>query len=307
MPCTHGEEFNSPPVSAPLRRRTAVANPQIGIIGIPGKWSTEAIADAIEARTGFRLIIDMGQVSLNLDEGALYYRATNLCALDGLIINKIDANHNQHTQSKLELLRVAEAAGVRVFSSPEQSLRLINRLSCTLTLRNGNIPMPPTTITEDISAACAAVQRYNSAIFTPIYPAKAQGTKLMQSLWGDLRLTQSIKHYQAIHPLMYIQQQLQLSNSGIKVVFLNGEYRCSYTKASDGGGPYLPHTPSPAIINIAQQAQALFKLDFASVDIAESTRGPVVFDVSAFGGLRGALEGGGLHAAAYAEHIVNQL
>ena len=39
---------------------------KIGVIGIPGKWSTEALADAIEARTGFRRVIDMGAVALDL-------------------------------------------------------------------------------------------------------------------------------------------------------------------------------------------------------------------------------------------------
>ncbi|MDA9293084.1 ATP-grasp family protein, partial [bacterium] len=30
---------------------------RIGVVGIPGKWSTETLADAVEERTGERLVI----------------------------------------------------------------------------------------------------------------------------------------------------------------------------------------------------------------------------------------------------------
>ena len=44
---------------------------RIGVVGIPGKWSTEALADALEARTGFRLVIDMADVVLDFFDRAV--------------------------------------------------------------------------------------------------------------------------------------------------------------------------------------------------------------------------------------------
>ncbi|MGB5427491.1 MAG: ATP-grasp family protein, partial [Gammaproteobacteria bacterium] len=62
------------------------------------------------------------------------------------------------------------------------------------------------------------------------------------------------------------------------------------------------------IIELAQRAQALFGMDFTTVDVAETNNGPIVFEVSAFGGFRGALEGIGIDAAAmYADHVLRQL
>ena len=46
-----------------------MAEYRIGVIGIPGKWSTETLADSVEAATGFRLVIDMGETSLDLASG----------------------------------------------------------------------------------------------------------------------------------------------------------------------------------------------------------------------------------------------
>jgi tetrahydromethanopterin:alpha-L-glutamate ligase len=59
---------------------------------------------------------------------------------------------------------------------------------------------------------------------------------------------------------------------------------------------------------MATRAQALFGMDFTTVDVAETSDGPVVFEVSAFGGFRGAKEGIGLDAAArYADYVLEQL
>ena len=68
------------------------------------------------------------------------------------------------------------------------------------------------------------------------------------------------------------------------------------------------HTPSDEIIALAQRAQALFDMDFTTVDVAETDEGPVVFEVSAFGGFRGALEGMGVNVAElYVNHVLNRL
>ena len=141
---------------------------KVGVIGIPGKWSTETLADAVEEKTGYRLVIDMGEVSLDLERQRLLFRDQDLCQLDALIVKKISASYNPNTLDRLELLRVAEQAGVRVFSRAENMLRLIDRLSCTVTLRNAGIPMPATRVTEDVGAAVTAVQDFGSAVFKPL-------------------------------------------------------------------------------------------------------------------------------------------
>ena len=151
------------------------ANPRIGVVGLPGKWSTETLADAVEAGTGMRLVIDMSDVALDLDGRKLLYGEHDLCELDAIIVKKISREYSPNSIDRLELLRVAEAKGVRVFSPAMSMLRLIDRLSCTTTMANAGIPMPPTSITEDIGQAEAAVQHYGSAVFKPLFSTKARG------------------------------------------------------------------------------------------------------------------------------------
>ena len=294
-----------------------MADYKIGVIGIPGKWSTETLADAVEERTGYRLVIDMAEVSLDLEDRRLLFQHQDLCQLDALIVKKISATYSPNTLDRLELLRVAEQAGVRVFSRAESILRLIDRLSCTVTLRNAGIPMPTTRVTEDAGAALTAVQDFGSAVFKPLYSTKARGMCVIDAQQGRDGMEGEIRTFQAENPMMYIQQKIELPGRDLGMVFLAGEYLGSYARVSEGdawnttihsGGKYAAHTPPDSVVELARRAQALFDMDFTTVDVAETNSGPIVFEVSAFGGFRGALEGIGIDAAGlYAEHVLRQL
>jgi tetrahydromethanopterin:alpha-L-glutamate ligase len=293
-------------------------NLKIAVVGIPGKWSTEILADEVEAHTGFRLVIDMALVTHDLTTNRLYYQEYDLCSLDGIIVKKISAKYSPNTLDRLELLRVAEAHGIRVFSPAESMIRLVDRLSCTVTLRNGNIPMPDTLITEDLDAAFSAVKKYGEAVFKPLFSTKARGMCVLSADQADKQLKKDIADFQKENPMMYIQRKLDLSGQDLGLVFLGGEYLGTYARISadsdtwnttiHSGGRYAKYTPSKAIIEIATKAQSLFNLDFTTVDIAESSDGPIVFEVSAFGGFRGAQEGANINAPRlYVNYVLDQL
>jgi len=290
---------------------------KIGVVGIPGKWSTETLADSVEAATGFRLVIDMNEVELDLANGSLWFQKQDLCQLDALIVKKISASYSPNTLDRLELLRVVEAAGVKVFSRAEHILRLIDRLACTVTLRNAGMPMPETRVTEDIDAAKRAVEAFGSAVFKPLYSTKARGMCVVDAASPEEQIEREILAFQADNPMMYIQRKVALPGRDLGMVFLAGEYLGSYARVSqtgawnttiNSGGRYEGHTPPDEYVELARRAQDLFGMDFTTVDLAETEDGPIIFEVSAFGGFRGALEGMGINAAElYVAHVLKQL
>jgi ribosomal protein S6--L-glutamate ligase len=74
------------------------------------------------------------------------------------------------------------------------------------------------------------------------------------------------------------------------------------------GGRYAAAEPDAGWIEIAQRAQALFNMDYTTVDMAETEQGPIVFEVSAFGGFRGAREGLGINVAErYVDYVLKQV
>lgn len=290
---------------------------KIAVVGIPGKWSTEVLADALQARTGFRLIVDMAEASLDLSGKALMYRGVNLCELDGIVVKKISAQYSPDTLNRLEMLRFVEACGVKVFSPAMSMLGLINRLSCTVTLRQHDIPMPDTVVTEDIDEAMATIRDFSQAVCKPLFSTKARGMCLIDGSQTEDELLTELKAFRSANPVMYIQRKIALPGRDLGMVFLGGEYLGSYARVNqsdswnttiNSGGRYESSNPPAETIAIAQRAQAAFELDFTTVDVAETESGPVVFEVSAFGGFRGALEGAGIDAAAlYSDYAIKRL
>jgi tetrahydromethanopterin:alpha-L-glutamate ligase len=304
----------SPDHSPPLR---------IGVVGIADGWSTTQLLDAVEARTGYRRLIEMQDVILDLEHGHVLHRGFNLGELDGVIIKKIAREYSPEALDRVELLRVLEHAGVRVFSRPAAMLRLIDRLSCTVELRLGQIPMPATTVTESVDEAIVAITRYGAAVAKPLYTSKARGMLILRAPGSHeqappnvAELREQVEAFRQHNPVMYLQQLLETPGRDLGVVFLGGEYLATYSRVSGGswttstntGGKYQPYQPSDEIIALAHKAQTLFELDFTCVDVVETPEGPKVFEVSAFGGFRGLEEACGIDAAgAYADHAIRCL
>ncbi len=280
-------------------------NYKIAVVGLPGKWSSETLADAVYAKTGQRHLIDMGTAYVDLDSNAVWAGDVNLCDFDAVIVKKISETYSPATLDRLEILRIVEASGTRVFSGAENILRLIDRLSCTVTLRNHGIPMPPTRITESVENAVKIVREFKEAVFKPLYSTKARGMCVISAQMEENSIRKFVTDFHQKNPVMYIQKKLALPGKDLGMVFIGGEYVGTYARVSQSdawnttihsGGKYEAYTPSSDVIELARKAQAPFGMDFTTVDVAESEIGPIVFEVSAFGGFRGVKEGIGLNA-----------
>lgn len=287
---------------------------KIGVVGTKGGWSTERLADTVGEIAGERLLIAIDEVRLDLPSGRALCNGVNLMDLDALIIKKIGSRYSPDLLDRLEILRYVGEKGVPIFSSPLSILRVLDRLSCTITLQLAGIPMPPTTITESVEHALDAVREYGEAVFKPLYTSKARG---MFVLRDGPEARKAIEEYRAENPIMYIQKTIDLQDSDLGLAFLGGEYLTTYARCktngawnttTESGGKYAPFDPPAEVIDLAHKAQSLFDLDFTCVDVALTDQGPFVFEVSAFGGFRGLLEARNIDAARlYAEYVLKKV
>ena len=288
---------------------------KIGVVGLAGGWSTERLADTMAELTGYRLLIDLAKVSADLSTGRLSFNGQDLGELDGLVIKKVGPAYSPDLLDRLELLRLARMSGVRIFSDPERIIRVIDRLSCTSTLALNGLPLPPTLVTEDPEAAARAVERFGPSVLKPLYTSKARGMVVVRP---GPELKEELVNFQAGgNKMIYAQKMVDLPGRDLGLVFLGGRYLATYARVGQegrwntttvSGGRYRSHQPGQDLIDLAARAQAPFGLDFTCVDLAETADGPVIFEVSAFGGFRGLKEGCGIDAArAYGEYILEEL
>jgi ribosomal protein S6--L-glutamate ligase len=288
----------------------------IGVVGVPGGESSEKLADAVAAVTGKRLLVSMDAVRLDLPSGRCLHHGEDISALDALIIKKIGSRYSPDLLDRLAILCFLAGRGVRVFSDPHTIIRMVDRLGCTLALQAAGVPMPPTTITENPEQALQAVKLYGRAILKPLYTSKARGMLLVCG--EDPALPGLLAEYRSGNTVLYVQQALRLNdNLDLGVVFLGKDYLTTYARVkaehawnttTANGGRYAPFTPDAAILAVARKARDVFDLAFTCVDVAVADDGPVVFEVSAFGGFRGVAETSGLDPAALvAEHLLARL
>lgn len=288
---------------------------RIGVIGIPDGWSSEKLADAVEQKTGSRFFISIKDVSADLSTGAVYHDGLDLRTLDALIIKKMGVRYSPLLLDRLEVLRFLQQQGVRIFSDPLAIMRVLNRLTCTLTLRAGSIPMPDTVITEQPAVAHEAVKRFGRAVLKPFYTTKARGMEVIED--DQDALDKILAFQDAGNPILYVQKMIEFNGKDLGVVFLGGSYIATYARVAHhdswnttthSGGKYEKCEPDQAVIDIAYRAQSLFNLDFTCVDIAITPHGPMVFEVSAFGGFRGLYESGGIQVAdILVDYIIKEL
>ncbi len=291
------------------------SSPKIGVIGIPGMWSSDHLADVIENRTGFRRLIDMENVLFDMDRGTVTFEGHNLLELDALIVKKLGAEYSPDLLNRLEVLKFVEHCGVRIFSRPESIYKVLDRLSCTNQLRRINIPIPSTVVTESLDLAEEAVRRFGKCILKPLYTSKARGMVVLE---GNNGIRPELEDYRAAgNRTLYLQKWIQIPGKDLGIAFLGGRYLATYARVAQAdswntttrsGGHYEPFDPDPAIIELARKAQEPFQLDFTCVDLVEAPEGPLVFEVSAFGGFKGLKDAHGIDAAErYVDYVMESL
>lgn len=288
--------------------------PRIAVVGTKGGWSSEKLADAAAEITGERILVEMDRVALDLATGAATCDGLVLNDLDAMVIKKIGSKYSRDLLDRLELLRHLRRRGMKIFSSPESIMRVLDRLSCTVELRLNDIPMPPTTVTEDPGAALLALEGYGRSVLKPLYTSKARGMIVVEP---GPEARAAIEEYHQRNAVLYLQKMIDHGGKDLGVAFLGGEYLTTYARRGDGdswntttafGGKYVPFDPDPEIIEIARKAQAIFGLDFTCVDVAITGQGPMVFEVSAFGGFRGIQATSGIDAARrYIEYVASKI
>ncbi len=298
-----------------MTEHSKYGTPRLGVVGVRGGWSSELLARrAAEACGEEPLLIELERVSLDLATGRAMYEGHDLSQCAGLLLKKLGPEYSPGLLDRLEMLRFLEGRGVRMFSRPGAVMGLLDRLSCTTTLALGGVPMPPTTVTEDIDGAQEAVERYGEAILKPLFSTKARGMRLLKP---GPELRRQLEEYRAAQGFFYIQKTIALGERDLGIVFLGGDYLTTYARCrkpgawnttTEAGGKYAPFDPPQEIINLAWRAQNLFRLDFTCVDVALTDDGPQVFEVSAFGGFRGIQEARGIDAAKlYADYAARRV
>jgi len=278
----------------------------IAVVGQPGAWSTERLADALRAAGAGVGVVDLAACSLRLPDRRLFHRGEPLEKLDGAVVKKLgDTADGWGVQERIGMLRHLEASGVPVLSAPDRLHVAVNRYRMTCELVRAGLPVPETTVTEDVDEAVAAVERFGSAVLKPLFTSKGRGMLRLEPS-RELRAELESHRDEGLGPF-YLQRFVKHPGRDLGVAVLDGRCIGAYWRvaAADhwmttilSGGRYEKADLDPATEAIAVRAARHFGLVFTGVDLIEDADGRFsVLEVSAFGGFRGLLNGCGVDAA----------
>jgi ribosomal protein S6--L-glutamate ligase len=289
--------------------------PAVAVAGTPGAWSSEALAEALRNRGADSRVISTSDLVHDLESGDVLCAGESLRSLDAVAVKKAGDAYDVYIEDRLVALEALQAAGVPVFSDPQAIRRTVNRYRMTHFLRQAGVPMPATRVTESVDGAVAAVREWGAAILKPIFTSKGRG---MLKLDANVDVAGALRKWQdAGGGPFYLQRFVDAPGRDLAVAVLGGRtigayYRVArsgeWMTTTAAGGHYERAAATPELEQIALTATAALGLTYTTVDIVESAGGPLVYEVSAFGGFSGLRDACGIDAAdLFAAHVLEQI
>jgi tetrahydromethanopterin:alpha-L-glutamate ligase len=276
----------------------------IAVVGQPGAWSTERLANALRAAGAEAIVVDLAACALRLPEPGVWHQGRRLDVVAAVVKKIGDTAGGWAVRERLHILRHLEASGVPVWSAPDRLEVAVDRYRMTVELVRAGLPVPETVITEDLGEAAATVERFGAAVLKPLFTSKGRGMLRLDAALDVPRILE--RHRAENADPFYLQRFVKHPGRDLGVAVLDGRCLGAYWRiAGDGqwmttvlsGGRYAPADPPAEALALAERAAQHFGLLFTGVDLIESDEGFTVLEVSAFGGFRGLLDGCGVDAA----------
>lgn len=284
----------------------------IGVVGIPGARSTEALAAAFRARGVEAVVLPADRLAHEVSSGTVTCGPHDLQDFAAVAVKKLGDAASPLCTVRATILRAAADEGLVVLSPPVAIGCAVDRHAMTQRLGAAGIPLPETLVTEDREAAEAFVRRLGRTLHKPRFGSKGRGMRLVEDGPDLGRVLDEIA--EAGLPY-YLQRFLPDVERDIGVAVCDGEVIGAYYRVRGGhawsttttdGGRYEPCPLDPQLERLALRATAVFGLTFTTVDVVRHQGRTWVYEVSAFGGFRGLEVCGVDGAGRFAEAVLTR-
>jgi tetrahydromethanopterin:alpha-L-glutamate ligase len=265
---------------------------RIGVAGVPGAWSSEQLADALQRERIESFVFSLSDCVHDLTLQRVTLHGFDLAELDAIVVKKIGGAPTPESRLRLHLLRALDAEGVRIYSKPSVIERVMDRYRMTMMLISAGLPVPKTFAVESELGLREAAVRLGDAVVKPIYSSKGRGFVRLGN--GSMNSGQESRAGAVL-----AQRFVEAPGRDIGACVLAGRFvGAFYRVAAEGqwltttsaGGCYAPcELPRDARL-LAEDAATVFGLDYTVVDLVEQPNGYLIYEVSAFGGFRGLWE-----------------
>ncbi len=268
---------------------------RVGVAGVPGAWSSERMVDALRDAGIDSFAFALKDCLHDVSGRTVAVDDFLLNDLDAIVVKKIGDTPSPSARLRLHMLRDLELQGVRIFSRPSVMDRAMDRYRMTMQLVEAGLPVPDCYAVESEACLGEAARRLGDAVVKPVYTSKGRGFARL----SDASTERPPDRTDGLEGSVLAQRFVNAPGRDIGACVLGGEYVGAFYRVAKAGewltttaagGRYEPCDLPAGARSLAEEASAVFGLDYTVVDLVETGMGYLIYEVSAFGGFRGLWE-----------------
>jgi len=196
---------------------------------------------------------------------------------------------------RVDLFEQAELMGIPVVNPARALLRARDKYLSLLLLNRVGIPVPHTAVMEDVHAAIRIAEQWHDVVMKPLIGSMGFGA--IHATNVDIVYVASRTLNQLNQPI-YVQEYIEKPGRDIRAFVVGEQLIAAYyrvqpdatkwkTNIAQGAKAIPMERVDPEIEDLAIRATRALGLHYAGVDIAESPKGYIVFEVNASPNWRG--------------------
>ncbi|GBC75163.1 Alpha-aminoadipate--LysW ligase LysX [archaeon HR06] len=259
----------------------------------PNSWCSSKIIEAIKELNLEAFSFSFSDIIAKIGfKEEVLAKGLNLCKdLDSLIVRPIGRCSLDEAIFRLDILYKLEREGLKIINPPKAIERAIDKFHTLSLLKENNIPVPKTLVTENPKLALDGFEELNSnVVIKPIFGSRGLGITRIDDKETLRRLVNSLAF---MHNVLYEQEFIPHGTKDIRIFVVGGEVvasmvRLSYswkTNISLGAKP-LPFEPDKELKELALKSCEILGCKVAGVDIMSKEDEYIVNEINSQPGFR---------------------
>ena len=263
----------------------------IGIVYYHNKnnWLFRELERAIRENGCETIYIPVRSITSNIMEEESFASGSLklIDGIDAVLLRTFGFGTTDQITFRVSFFEHLELCGIPVINSSYAFRRAKDKYATLYTLKKAGIRVPRTVVTESLNAAIRAVRTFGSVVIKPLIGARGLGVIHTDNFDLAYRVLKSLY---TLGLVLYVQEYIEKPNRDIRAFVVGDEVVASMyrypppgewkTNISIGGRAEAVKLEEE-LEELAVKAAKAIGLDYAGVDIVETSEGPMIIEVNA--------------------------
>lgn len=258
---------------------------RIGIVTPDFKhdWASNELLEAVN-QFAEGIVIDPISVRISVeDRSSIILGGEPADKYDGFILRAL--NQAGETDYQYEIFELLANLGWTVVNHPRSLSIAESKAQTTFYLQTAGLPVPRTTVTQNLDDATSAIRQYGTSVLKPLFGSHGIGIEKVEPGVAEEMLKRFLESYGAI----YVQEYVPNDGSDIRAFVVGDDIPAAIRRIAPPGhwktNVYLgadcrPCELTAGLSEICIEAARVIGLDYTGVDVIIGPDGPKILEVN---------------------------